>query len=131
VEPPPVLASEATAMPTGIGDSVVRTNGPVAPIQPPSAASANGGQLVQPKLVSSIASIYPLAAKTAHVQGDVLVDALIDATGKVAATKVISGAPLLQQAAVDSLRFWKYEPARLNGQPIPIHIKVNVSFRLQ
>ena len=86
---------------------------------------------MQPKLISSVASSYPAAAKAAHAEGDVLIDALIDSTGKVVSTKVINGSPLLQQAAVDSLRFWKYEPARLNGEPIPIHIKVNVNFRLQ
>ena len=58
-------------------------------------------------------------------------DALVDATGKVTAIKLINGHPLLQQAAMDSLRLWKYEPARLNGEPIPIHIKVSVAFRLQ
>jgi protein TonB len=132
LEPPPVLTSDPAALPK-INENVMNTVGAgssVASPGPPPAA-IKGGQLVQPKLISSIASAYPAAAKAAHVQGDVLIDALIDSTGKVAATKVINGSPLLQQAAVDSLRFWKYEPARLNGEPIPIHIKVNVNFRLQ
>ena len=131
LEPPPVLASDPAALPKGI--NVANTFGAsssiAAPGPPP--AAVKGGQLVQPRLISSIASAYPAAAKAAHVQGDVLIDALIDSTGKVTATKVINGSPLLQQAAVDSLRFWKYEPARLNGEPIPIHIKVNINFRLQ
>ncbi len=131
LEPPPVLASDPAASPEGI--NVANTFGAgssvASPGPPPEAVK--GGQLVQPKLISSIASAYPAAAKAAHVQGDVLIDALIDSTGKVTATKVINGSPLLQQAAVDSLRFWKYEPARLNGEPISIHIKVNVNFRLQ
>jgi TonB family protein len=132
VEPPPMLTSDPAALPK-INENVMNTVGSgssVASPGPPPAA-VKGGQLLQPKLISSIASAYPAAAKAAHVQGDVLIDALIDSTGKVAATKVINGSPLLQQAAVDSLRFWKYEPARLNGEPIPIHIKVNVNFRLQ
>ena len=60
-----------------------------------------------------------------------MVDALVDATGKVTATKIINGNPLLQSAAADSLRLWKYQPAQLNGQAIPIHITVTVTFRLQ
>ncbi len=131
VEPPPVLTSDPAALPKGI--NVANTFGAsssmASPGPPP--AAIRGGQLVQPKLISSVASAYPAAAKAAHAEGDVLIDALIDSTGKVVSTKVINGSPLLQQAAVDSLRFWKYEPARLNGEPIPIHIKVNVSFRLQ
>jgi TonB family protein len=132
LEPPPVLPSDTAAL-SRINENVMNTvgsAGSVASPGPPPAA-VKGGQLLQPKLISSVASTYPAAAKAAHVQGDVLIDALIDSTGKVAATKVINGSPLLQQAAVDSLRFWKYEPARLNGEPIPIHIKVNVNFRLQ
>ena len=131
VEPPPVLTSDPAALPKGI--NVASTFGASSSIASPGAPpeAVKGGQLVQPKLITSVASAYPAAAKAAHAQGDVLIDALIDNTGKVVATKVISGSPLLQQAAVDSLRFWKYEPARLNGEAIPIHIRVNVSFRLQ
>jgi periplasmic protein TonB len=131
LEPPPVLTADPAALPKGI--NVANTFGASGSIASPGAppAAIKGGQLVQPKLISSLASSYPAAAKAAHAEGDVLIDALIDSTGKVAATKVISGSPLLQQAAVDSLHFWKYEPARLNGEPIPIHIKVSVNFRLQ
>lgn len=133
VEPPPVLAPDAAALPKGINENVMNTVGGSGFAAPPGAPpeAAKGGQLLQPKLISSVASAYPPAAKSAHEQGDVLIDALIDKTGKVAATKILEGPPLLQQAAVDSLRLWKYEPARLNGEAIPIHIKVNVSFRLQ
>jgi protein TonB len=88
-----------------------------------------GGKLQEPKLLSSVAAVYPPLARTQHLQGDVTIDALIDATGKVSATTVISGNALLQKPAVDSLRLWKYQPAQLNGQPIPIHIKVTISFR--
>lgn len=130
VEPPPVLTSEVAALPKGINENVVNTVGGSGLVAAPPEA-AKGGQLLQPKLISSVASSYPPAAKSAHVQGDVLIDALIDKTGRVAATKVLEGPPLLQQAAIDSLRLWKYEPARLNGEAIPIHIKVNVNFRLQ
>jgi outer membrane biosynthesis protein TonB len=44
---------------------------------------------------------------------------------------VITGNPLLQSAAVESLRLWKYQPARLNGEVIPIHINVAITFHLQ
>jgi TonB family protein len=90
-----------------------------------------GGQLQQPKLLSSVAAVYPPLARARRVQGEVTIDALIDAAGKVAETNVMSGNALLQQAAIDSLRLRKYQPALLNGQPIPTHINVTIVFHLQ
>jgi periplasmic protein TonB len=133
-EPPPVLPADANALPSVIGESVVNTtahSNPLTPAEPAAPAPVKGGQLQQPKLLSSVAAVYPPLARAQRVQGDVTIDALIDATGKVAATNVISGSPLLQKAAIDSLRLWKYQPARLNGEPIPIHINVTIAFHLQ
>jgi protein TonB len=45
--------------------------------------------------------------------------------------KVVSGPVLLHQAAMDSLRQWRYEPAMLDGKPVPMHLTVTVQFRLQ
>jgi len=62
------------------------------------------------------------------MEGVVVIDALVDATGKVTDMRVISGFPRLTQAAMDALRTWKYEPARLDGQPIAMHMKVRITF---
>jgi TonB family protein len=105
--------------------------GALAATQPAPPVPSKGGQLQQPKLLASVAAVYPPLARAQHVQGDVVIDALIDATGKVVATKAITGHPQLQSAAVDSLRLWKYQPARLNGEAIPIHINVTITFHLQ
>jgi protein TonB len=94
-------------------------------------APVKGGQLVQPKLISSPAALYPAEARSAHIQGDVAIDAFIDENGKVAATKVISGPPIMQQAAMSAVRSWKYQPARLDGQAISIHIRVDVNFQIR
>ena len=134
VEPPPILPADAGTLSGAIGQSVTNTMGRanlLAPSAPAPPAPVAGGQLQQPKLLSSVAAVYPELARTQHVQGDVTIDALIDATGKVSDTKVISGNPLLQRAAVDALRFWKYQPASLNGEPIPVHLNVTIVFHLQ
>ncbi len=89
-----------------------------------------GGQLQLPKLVSSIPPVYPPRARLEEVQGVVVINALVDENGKVTEMKVISGPPSLTQAAMEALRAWKYEPARLAGQPIATHIKVSVNFNL-
>jgi protein TonB len=70
-------------------------------------------------------------AKNQHVSGDVRVDALIDANGRVTTMKVISGPTLLHQAAMDALRQWKYQPAVLDGKPVPMNLTVTLQFRLQ
>ena len=130
-EPPPVLPVEANPFAGVIGESAGNTArvNPALPAPAPP-APVKGGQMQQPKLLSSVSAVYPPLAHTQHVQGDVVIDALVDATGKVAATNVISGNSLLQKSAVDALRLWKYQPALLNGEPIPIHIKVTIAFHL-
>jgi len=64
------------------------------------------------------------------VEGDVTILAEIDKTGKVGKMKVISGPVLLQDAALEALSKWKYEPARLDGQPMPSALLVTIRFRL-
>ena len=128
--PPPVLPAEGNAFPSIVSEATAHTDG-LGSAQPAPPVPVKGGQLQRPKLLTSVAAVYPPLARAQHVQGDVVIDALIDATGKVAATKVITGNPLLQSAAVDSLRLWKYQPARLNGEAIPIHINVAITFHLQ
>jgi periplasmic protein TonB len=132
-EPPPVFTAEANAFPGLIGENVGNAGprpNPMLPAGPAPPAPVKGGQLQQPKLLSSIAANYPPLARAQHVQGDVVIDALIDATGRIAATNVISGNALLRQQAIDTLRRWKYQPAMLNGQAIPIHINVTITFHL-
>src|SRR5216684_2436063 len=90
-----------------------------------------GGDVKQARLISSIPPTYPVLAKNQHVSGDVRIDALIDANGRVTAMKVVSGPTLLHQAAMDSLRQWKYQPASLDGKPVPMHLTVTLQFRLQ
>ena len=83
------------------------------------------------QLISKVSAVYPALAKTQHVSGDVRIDALIDANGRVTTMKVISGPTLLHQAAMDSLRQWKYQPATLDGKAVPMHLTVTLQFRLQ
>lgn len=131
-EPPPVLSADAAATPNIISQSLSSaTPQPNALPMPAPPAARKGGQLEQPKLLSSVAAVYPALARAQGVQGDVTIDALIDGNGKVSATNVLTGNPLLQKAAVDALRLWKYQPAKLNGEAIPIHINVTISFHLK
>ena len=97
----------------------------------PSAPLAVGGDVKQAKLISSTPPQYPVLAKTQHIEGNVRVDALVDESGKVSLMKVVSGPTLLQQAAMDAIRQWKYQPATLDGKAVPMHLTVTLQFRLQ
>ena len=103
----------------------------VAPPPPPTVAAAPvkvGGEINPPKIISSVMPVYPSIARSTGIQGAVVVEASVNQSGNVVATKVISGPPMLRQAAVDALRRWKYQPAMLNGEPVAVQITVTMQF---
>jgi len=73
---------------------------------------------------------YPALARQTRVQRDVKIDAILDEQGNVIDMKVVSGHPLLYQAAVDALRKWKYEPTYLNDRPIAVELIATITFQL-
>jgi protein TonB len=104
---------------------------PIAPKEKgPKAPVRVGGRVKEPKLISRVEPKYPPLALQTHMQGTVIVDAIIDEHGDVVEVKVVSGPPLLIQAALDAVRRWKYEPTYLNDQPVPVQLNVTVAFKL-
>jgi TonB family protein len=97
----------------------------------PATATPVGGDVKPARLLSSVQPVYPAVAKSQHLAGDVRIDALIDANGRVSSMKVISGPAMLHQAAMDALRQWKYQAATLNGTAVPMHLTVTLQFHLQ
>lgn len=97
----------------------------------PTAPLAVGGDVRPAKMISSVPPTYPSLARNQHISGDVKIDALIDDNGRVTTMKVISGPTLLHQSAMDALRQWKYQPATLDGKPVPMHLTITIQFRLQ
>jgi periplasmic protein TonB len=73
---------------------------------------------------------YPSIAKTARVSGTVVLAATITKTGRVSNLQVISGPPMLRQAAMDAVRNWMYKPYLLNNQPTEVQTTINVDFNL-
>jgi protein TonB len=98
---------------------------PAAPAKP-----AMGGQLQPPQIQTSVPPVYPQNARALKLQGDVELDALVDETGRVTETKIISGPQPLIAAARDAVQKWKYKPAQLNGKPIAVHTRVSLRFNL-
>lgn len=97
----------------------------------PAAPVPVGGEVKSARLLHSVPPTYPPLARSQRVSGDVRIDALVDATGHVTTMKIVSGPVLLHQAAKDALHQWRYQPAMLDGKPVPMHLTVTVQFRLQ
>ncbi len=96
---------------------------------PPSAPVRVGGELKEPKLLSTTAPVYPVAARQASIDGDVVIHAVIDKNGSVAKADVISGPAMLRQAALTAVLRWKYAPSVLDGQAVSVETTVTVKFR--
>ncbi len=87
--------------------------------------------LEPPVLVKQIKPVYPALATTARVDGIVVLEGTINVMGKVENLSVVSGHPMLVDAAVKAVEKWKYRPAKLNGQLIPLSVRIEVRFRLE
>ena len=86
--------------------------------------------VMQAFLDHKTAPTYPIEAKKAGIEGTVELDAIIGTDGLVKDLKVIVGPALLQQAALDAVKTWRYRPYLLNGQPVEVRTMMNVVFSL-
>jgi TonB family protein len=86
---------------------------------------------LQKHLQHSMAPIYPRVARTAGVEGDVILRVYVSSEGRVSQLKVLAGAPLLARAAVEALRQWRYVPFTMNGHLTNVVTTLVVEFRLQ
>jgi protein TonB len=84
-----------------------------------------------PVKTTDVAPIYPAIAQGARVQGVVILEAVLDAAGRVQSVGVLRSIPLLDQAAVDAVRQWRFTPALLNGEAVAVVMTVTVNFTLQ
>lgn len=73
---------------------------------------------------------YPPLARAARVQGDVILNAIIDVNGQITNLQLVSGHPMLVPAAIDAVRQWRYKPYLLNGTPVEVETTITVIFAL-
>jgi len=121
-EPPAINGAPPREM--DLGKDLFSTSLP-APVANPA------GQLVAARVISSPWPIYPQVARMEGVQGTVVINAEVNESGQVRDMKVISGPAILRGAALEALRNWKYEPARLDGQPTATRVQVSINFSLK
>jgi TonB family protein len=81
-------------------------------------------------LITKVPPVYRSSAKSARIQGTVLLKAVIDQSGNVASTQLISGHPMLAPAAIEAVKQWKYRPYLLNGKPVEVETQLSVNFAL-
>lgn len=88
------------------------------------------GEMKPPRLVRRVEPVYPEIARQARVEGVVILEAITDEYGRVRSIRVLRSIPLLDQAALEAVRGWVYEPMVINGRPRAVVFTVTVRFKL-
>lgn len=85
--------------------------------------------LEQLKVIKRVAPVYPPVARQRLLSATVVVEATVNAEGKVSEVRMISGSPIFRESAIDAVKQWIYQPAKLNGQPIEQKTTIQLSFK--
>ncbi|GAC1424358.1 MAG: hypothetical protein NVSMB62_21220 [Acidobacteriaceae bacterium] len=133
----PVPASTDTAATTAspVASSVAPLRRPAIALPREGGRMAHGGYfqvssgVMASHLVRSTDPGYPMLARVAHVQGEVILQAVISPEGEVVATHVLSGHRLLRSAASSAVKQWRYRPFLVDGRPVNVATIVTVDFR--
>jgi len=140
IEIPPV---PEVAIPAGDwgGTSTASISGPDGPFggerrpqvveSRPKGPTAVSSGVMQGLLIQQVVPVYPPLARATHTEGTVILTATISKSGRIENLRVVSGSPMLAQAALDAVSQWRYRPYLLNGQPVEVETTVNVVFRLE
>ena len=102
-------------------------------VAPPPAAPTQitvGGDVQAGLILQKTQPVYPALARQGRIQGAVQLKAIIGANGKIKSLTVVSGHPLLVDAALDAVRRWTYQPTLLNGVPVDVKTDIVVRFEL-
>lgn len=102
-----------------------------APLAEKSVPMHVGGRVKEPRRAFWVPPIYPPEAKHSGIEGEVVIDAVIEKNGRPTNLKVVSGPTRLQAAALNSLREWQYKPGSLDDKPIPVEMLISFEFRLR
>ena len=90
-----------------------------------------GGDIKPPQKIVDVAPAYPAIARAAHVEGVIILEVVSAADGAVTDVRILRSIPLLDAAATEAVRQWRFSPTLLNGEPVPIVMTVTVAFRLR
>jgi periplasmic protein TonB len=113
-----------------IGGVIGGMGGAPPPPKPTQSRIRQGGNVQAAKLMNKVQPSYPPLARQTRISGTVRLHAIIGKDGSVQQLEVMSGHPLLVQAALDAVRQWKYQPTTLNGDPVEVDTTIDVIFSL-
>jgi protein TonB len=126
--PPPADFSAGAEGLGGGGNVFSGQSGPKVKVAPSKVNISQG--VAVGLLVSRSTPVYPAIAKTAHVSGTVVIQATISKTGSIGNLRAVSGPAMLRQAALDSVKTWRFRPYMLDGEPVEVDTTVNVTFNM-
>ncbi len=89
-----------------------------------------GGNVQAARIINRVQPVYPALARQTRISGTVRLHAIIGKDGTIQQLEVMNGHPLLQQAALDAVRQWRYQPTLLNGEPVEVDTTIDVIFSL-
>ncbi len=112
----------------GVVGGVLNSVGTALPVAPKRVKVSSG--VTEGLLIHKVMPEYPAQAKAAHMQGTVVLAATIGKDGVIKDLKLVSGPPMLAQAAMNAVRQWRYKPYFLNGQATEVDTTINVNFKL-
>ncbi len=134
-DPEPILRDldvPQTILAEDLSDIEFIGDAPPAPPTPGLGARAISADIVRPEKIFAPQPPYTEEARQARVQGVVILQAIIDIVGNVTNVKILKGLPGgLADSAVDTVLSWKFEPASLYGDPVPVYYNFTVNFTLQ
>jgi protein TonB len=130
-EPPPIMRTVVGGIQAApAAQQAVQSMAPPPPPPPPPAPLRVGGDIKEPKKTRDVRPVYPKIAQAAKVSGVVILEATISKEGEVRDVKVLRSIPMLDSAALDAVRQWRYTPPLLNGVPVDVIMTVTVNFTL-
>jgi TonB family protein len=91
---------------------------------------AVGETVTAARLIKRVQPVYPEEARRSRIQGIVKLHAILAKDGSISQLQVISGQPVLIQAALDAVRQWKYQPTLFEGRPVEVDTEIDVIFQL-
>jgi len=123
------VTSDGGVIAFGDANRAVTEPPPPPPPPPPQRAVRPGGNIRPPLKITDVAPIYPPVALAAGIAGVVILETVIAEDGSVRDVHVLRSIPLLDAAAVEAVRQWRFTPTLLNGEPVPVVLTVTVEFR--
>jgi protein TonB len=119
-------------VPAGVGDVArIALPTPPPPIEPPHPTTVRVAQLPEPpRKIVDVRPAYPDIARNARVEGTVILESVLDTSGNVTQLRVVRSVPLLDQAALDAVRRWKYTPTVYGGRPVSVLMTITIRFTL-